>query len=465
MGKGRFNRKPKIKMTEEIKSLTELPDESEEEINQEVEKYSEEQFSIIKKKFEQANRTIGFQPITAKMIEDHIKEMDRDNKFAPGLTHQKKFDTATLSKVQHFMKDVMDIKQPTRSQINIKRVFNSPKQDWNIVYAELETREDLSLITSHAKFIKETPPGIPKNKMLDYVPKPFQARFNALEKLACDIRRQSSGSIQTNIRKSQTDFVLRTRERCQDPTSWNDITPTELPRSLPRFEVQALKEIVQAEPPSTNEKPDDSKIKKDKKVKDKNKKLEEKNNKNKNIKQKSQVEKKQIVADTTINADINGTEHEEEYEDDDMVDNDEDKDYHKNDDQYETPNTSQLSEQANLERMERRAELLEIEEFQKKCMNTSTQLPVALAPELEKALNGNWELKILTNIDAIDNNVTPKRKQHSPDITNRPIKAHKESSLDPANKYKQTVEDQQTTDNSTLNSESQENKSENRNNT
>jgi hypothetical protein len=95
-----------------------------------------------------------------------------------------------------------------------------------------------------------------KNKMLDYVPKEFQARFNAIEKITCDIRRQSKGLVQTNLRKSATDFVLRTRDRCTEPTSWNNITPTILPKSLPIFEINLSKNAI------NNQEKDNNKYKK-----------------------------------------------------------------------------------------------------------------------------------------------------------------------------------------------------------
>lgn len=449
---GRGARKPKAKMSQEVKILTELPNDDETELVTPA-RYSNEDFKIIKNKFESSNRTLGFQPLTAPMVESRIKKLEGENIFIKNISHQQKFNTATISLVHSFLKDIMLIPQPLRDQIQISKVFNSPKANWNIIYAEFTTKEDVSVVTSHAKFMAESQPGQPKYKMLDYIPKEFQARFNGLEKLTCDIRRQSNGTIQTNLRKSSTDFILRTRDKCIDPAPWNSITATIIPNSIPRFEVSNTKPTVLATQPhdkvlvskvAIEDNADDIKLREDKLSKEKTErdlhkkaqqqesellKIKRKKDKkykklNGNVLDNHNGSKKSIIIDNTINDDIRdniNTSSGDSDDEDDIVPLD-DSNYNDNEDEYDTPDTSELSEASKLARTEIRAEIQSIEDFHAKCLNTSTRLPVVLALDLEKALNNKRALE-LPDTDL----TTPKRPLQSPELTDRPVKAPKAS--------------------------------------
>ena len=118
------------------------------------------------------------------------------------------------------------------------------------------------------------------------------------------------------------------------------------------------------------------------------------------------------------------------------MDNIEDANYHDNDYFYEnplSPNLSQLSEKSRLAKLEQIEELKGIQEFQDKCLSTSTQLPVALEPALEKALAARQEMALTE--DKIE---TPKRQLTSPLTAERPVKAIRNGQLGSEDHIKQT---------------------------
>jgi hypothetical protein len=135
----------------------------------------------------------------------------------------------------------MKIPREKRDMIKIVDIWNSNKQDWDILYVKMESYEDVATVTSHAKNIDKVAEGQTQKKMLNYIPREFHARFDYLENLSKKIRKESKGQLQTNTRKGRLDFIYRIRNKDNKNTPWKEITPSIIPAECPIFELDIMK--------------------------------------------------------------------------------------------------------------------------------------------------------------------------------------------------------------------------------
>ena len=192
----------------------------------------------VRKIIREAKKIVGMKPIdkahveqTMRRNDDTDKDMDKDERWKKAMDET----------VKAFLKYEMKMKQEDIEELKINKIYPPAKDEWNILYVELETIEMVNFLMSFTQYMrrdrKEDKPSIEK-----YIPKELFARYSAIEKLAFEIRKQSNFKTATNVNFGETDLVLKTRSKDIQPggtrVPWRQIDPVTLPEDLPNFEMR-----------------------------------------------------------------------------------------------------------------------------------------------------------------------------------------------------------------------------------
>ena len=122
-------------------------------------------------------------------------------------------------------------------KLDILRIFAPQKSNWNTLYVELESQDQVDWVMAHAKWIPEVERGQVQTKVVKYVPKQLYSRWNALQGKAFNIRKDSNWTVQTKIGHGESDFFLKTRQKGE--RIWSpDLS---LPEDLPKVELEFLR--------------------------------------------------------------------------------------------------------------------------------------------------------------------------------------------------------------------------------
>ena len=139
-----------------------------------------------------------------------------------------------------FLKDNLKMSEKDRNSLNINAIFQSKKDNAQIMYIRCETPDDISLITSHLKHmehsnLKSAPTTV------THIPKALFKRYQHCEKLLYKLRISKDKTIQTNLRMGRMDFQLRQRTK-GDQTPWKDIPILKIPENAPGPEMDLITE-------------------------------------------------------------------------------------------------------------------------------------------------------------------------------------------------------------------------------
>ena len=141
-----------------------------------------------------------------------------------------------VMEVRSYLKCEMKILPSVIEELDIVRVFAPAKENWNVLYVELGSEFQADSIFSYTKVMKGD------NRVVRWFPKEMFARYNALEKVAFNIRdRREENKIKTKVKIGQCDLELFTR----DPLETNSQTWKRhpLPKDLPKIEINLQRRL------------------------------------------------------------------------------------------------------------------------------------------------------------------------------------------------------------------------------
>ena len=138
--------------------------------------------------------------------------------------------------VKEYLMMEMKIKEEHFDKLEIVRIFAPQKTNWNTVYVVLESQEQVDWVLSHPRWIPAVENGQVQAKVMKYIPRQLYNRWDALQSLAYNIRKESNWNTQTKIGHGKDDFVLQTRIKGEK--AWGG--DRKLPEYLPNIELEFL---------------------------------------------------------------------------------------------------------------------------------------------------------------------------------------------------------------------------------
>ena len=187
---------------------------------------------VVRKLFKKSNLTLGISPISQEFLEAEVqKRVDETGKDREDIKKN-----AMKDAVKEFLTMEMKVKEEHFEKLDIVRIFAPQKTNWNTVYLELETEEQVDWIMSHTRWIPAGEKGQVQTKVTKYIPRQLYSRWNALQGRAFSIRKESNWTVQTKIGHGKDDFYLQTRVKGE--REWGD--KQELPADLPKVELEFM---------------------------------------------------------------------------------------------------------------------------------------------------------------------------------------------------------------------------------
>ena len=181
--------------------------------------------------FKMSNLTVGLSPISKEFVEAEVAKQKEETGGDDNIIKTKVIKEA----VKEFMTMEMKVKEDHFEKLNIVRTFTPQKSDWQTVYVELESKDQVDWLMSHTRWIPEAEKGQVQTKVVKYIPRQLYNRWNAIQAKAYTIRKESNRRTQTKVGHGKDDFFLQTRTKGEQ--IW--ITE-ELPEDLPKVELEFL---------------------------------------------------------------------------------------------------------------------------------------------------------------------------------------------------------------------------------
>ena len=240
------NKPPKQKLPEQIEQkIREQGDDTteqreEDDMNEKNEKLPKDQLEILKTEIRKSSQVVGVKPITNLHIHQETQKIIAAGEYNKNTENDKIRTAAIKNAVFRFLKNELKMDELTRNSLKIQSIYPSQNENSTIYYIQCEEQDDIAQITSrainldNASSLREEPSIIP------HVPRVLFNRYQAIEKLAYQIRQTDRGKIQTNIRLAKTDYLLRVKYK-YDNTPWKAITPIEIPEHIPKPQLSLLK--------------------------------------------------------------------------------------------------------------------------------------------------------------------------------------------------------------------------------
>ena len=138
--------------------------------------------------------------------------------------------------VKEFMIMEMKVKEDHFEKLDIVRIFTPQKTDWQMLYVQLESQDQVYWLLNRTRLIPEAEGGQGQSKVVKYIPKQLYKRWNALQAKAFTIRKESNWTIKTKIGHGRDDFFLQTRPKGE--RTWSE--DQRLPDDLPKVELEFL---------------------------------------------------------------------------------------------------------------------------------------------------------------------------------------------------------------------------------
>ena len=130
-----------------------------------------------------------------------------------------------MMEVKLYLKCELKMLPSEIEKLNIIRIFPSSKENWNTLYVEFGSNEQVDTIFSNTRNMVKR-----DHRVLPWVPRQMYARFRAVESLAYSIRKEEG--LKTRVKIGRTDFILRTK--VPHSSAW---TTRQLPLNLPNIEI------------------------------------------------------------------------------------------------------------------------------------------------------------------------------------------------------------------------------------
>ena len=183
----------------------------------------------IRKLFRTSNSTLGLSPISKEILDSDVMKQMEETGLERNVIEPKVMKEA----VKEFLIMEMKVKEDHFEKLNIVRIFAPQKSAWSTLYIQLENQEQGDWVMSHTRWIPEVEEGQVSAKVIKYIPRQLYNRWNAIQGLAFQIRKDSNWGVQTKIGHGTDDFFLQTRPK--GDTIWS--SDVKLPGDLPKVEL------------------------------------------------------------------------------------------------------------------------------------------------------------------------------------------------------------------------------------
>ena len=194
-------------------------------------KLDKDQKKILLDHVEESACIIGFKPITDAQLDTEAEAIRLDPTTTDKRDSRKIYNTAAVNLIMKFLKENLKMSEKDRNNLNINSIFQSKKDNPQILYIRCETPDDISLITSHLRYMEHSNLRSAPTTVT-HIPKALFKRYQHCEKLIYKLRISKEKTIQTNLRLGRLDFQLRQREK-GDLTQWKDLPILKIPANAP----------------------------------------------------------------------------------------------------------------------------------------------------------------------------------------------------------------------------------------
>ena len=114
-----------------------------------------------------SNLTVGLSPISKEFVEAEATKQKEETGEDDDIIKAKVIREA----VKEFMIIEMKVKVEHFEKLNIVRTFTPQKPDWQTIYVELESQNQVDWLMSHTRWIPETEKGQVQTKVVKHVPR------------------------------------------------------------------------------------------------------------------------------------------------------------------------------------------------------------------------------------------------------------------------------------------------------
>lgn len=226
--------KPQEASYSEVMQRPSLPERQEEEYRARKEPMmpKEDDRELMKELRWKAAKIVGLKPIDKLHVQHIMRRQKDENKEE---IEDVRWKGAMETAVKMFLNNEMRIKGEDYEKLNNVRIFPPAKEDWNVLYVELENQEQAQYLYTFTQNMRKNVKDDGKPEVQFYVPKQLYSRFRAINHMAFKIREASSMTISTRVTLGKEDFILQKRYKNDSAKSWGE--PIPLPEDIPDIEI------------------------------------------------------------------------------------------------------------------------------------------------------------------------------------------------------------------------------------
>ena len=126
---------------------------------------------------------MGLKPIARNDILENIREMKNNSTTPKDCNESQIFAVATKNVVFNFLKNKLKMSEKDRFSLRIQNIFPNRDEDYDTLYLRCKDQSDISLITSHARNIRDSlndPNNCPS--LVPHIPPVIYRRYQECEK-------------------------------------------------------------------------------------------------------------------------------------------------------------------------------------------------------------------------------------------------------------------------------------------
>ena len=194
-----INKPPKQKLPEQMsQKIREQDYENTENTNDDNEdenheKLPKDQMEILKNEIRKSSHVVGIKPITNMHIHQETQKIIAAGEYNKNTENDKIKSAAIKNAVFRFLKNELKMDELTRNSLKIQSIYPSQNENSTIYYIQCEEQDDIAQITSRAINLDNTSSLREEPSIIPHVPKVLYNRYQAIEKLAYQIRQTDRG--------------------------------------------------------------------------------------------------------------------------------------------------------------------------------------------------------------------------------------------------------------------------------
>ena len=166
-----------------------------------------------------ARKVVGLTPIEPRMLDIQMQSYGAKN-----------VQEAMMMEVQSYLKCEMKMEPSVIGKLNIVNVFHPAKDDWNTLYIELGSDQEVDTLYTYTRNIKKK-----DHRVFPYIPKELYRRYRAAETFLYNVRHEDK--VKTKVKIGLDDLVLLIKS--PGSTYWRKCP---IPGSLPSIEIGPITE-------------------------------------------------------------------------------------------------------------------------------------------------------------------------------------------------------------------------------